>query len=186
MNRHQSSRATMTNDGAKAPACMLTQLIMGGAWAGIAGGILRIVSAFIPYAPDQAWLEALYGAIDLGMMFGLLAAYLFAAEAVGTVGQGGFVVALAGLASIVGPDAHAFGIDFYLLGSAIFMLGLAALAVQLARRRVMIVAGALWVVAAAAAVIFALTALRPALALSGVALGLGYVAAGRAIIARPG
>jgi hypothetical protein len=160
---------------------MLVRLIAGGAWAGAIGGGLRIVSAFIPYVPDAPWLELLYGAIDIGLLFGLLAAWLFTAEMVGTVGLCGFVVALAGLASIVGPDSHAFGIDFYLLGSGVFMLGLTVLAIQFVRYGALAWAGWLWLVAAASGAVFALAAAAPALIASGVALGLGFVAAARAI-----
>jgi hypothetical protein len=160
---------------------MLARLIAGGAWAGAIGGGLRVIAAFIPYAPDSGRLELLYGVIDIGLLFGLLSTYLFAAEAIGVIGQCGFVVALIGLASIVGPDSHAFGLDFYLLGSAIFMLGLTALAIQFVRRRILVAVGWLWLVAAAAGAVFALAATVPALIVSGVALGLGFVAAARAI-----
>lgn len=167
--------------GPPADSAMLARLMVGGAWAGAAGGGLRIVAAFIPYAPDSGRLELLYGAIDIGLLFGLLAAYLFAAEAVGAVGLAGFVVALAGLASIVGPESHAFGIDFYLLGSGIYILGLTALAIRLVQSRALAAAGWLWLVAAASGVVFALAAAAPALIVSGVTLGLGYIAAARAI-----
>ena len=161
---------------------MLVRLIAGGAWAGTIGGDLRIVSAFIPYVPDQPWLELLYGAIDIGLLFGLLAVWLFTAEMVGTVGLCGFVVALAGLASIVGPDSHAFGIDFYMLGATVFMLGLTVLAIQLVRYGALACAGWLWLVAAAAGAVFALAAAAPALIVSGVALGLGFVAAAAPVL----
>ena len=164
-----------------ANADMKARLVAFGAIAGAGGGGLRIAAAFIPYLPDRPWLEALYAAIDIGLMFGLLAAWLFAAEAAGMIGLGGFVVALIGLASIVGPDSHAFGIDFYLLGAGIFMLGLTVLAIQLLRRRMLVAAAWLWLVAALAGVIFALSGAAPALLASGVSLGLGYIAAARAI-----
>ncbi len=161
---------------------MLTRLVAGGAWTGAVGGGLRILAGFIPHVPDQPWLELLYGVIDIGMLFGLFAAWLFTAELVGAIGLGGFVVALTGLASIVGPDSEAFGIDFYLLGAAVFMLGLMVFAIQLVRHRVLAWAGRLWLVAASSAIIFALTASTPALIVSGVSLGLGYIAAARAMV----
>ena len=167
--------------GPAADSEMLSRLMIGGSWMGALGGGLRIVAAFVPYTPDSAWLELLYGATDIGLLFGLLAAYLFAAETLGAPGQIGFVVALTGLASIVGPDSHAFGVDFYLLGSAAYMLGLTVLALRLVRRRALVATGWLWLVAAAASIAFALSAAAPALMVSGVALGLGYIAAARAI-----
>lgn len=167
--------------GLAADSAMLARLMTGGAWMGAVGGGLRIVAAFIPYVPDSARLELLYGVVDIGLLFGLLAAYLFAAEAVGVVGLAGFVVAFTGLASIVGPDSHAFGIDFYLLGSAVYLLGLTVLAIQLVRRRALVATGWLWLVAATAGMVFALAAAAPVLIVSGVTLGLGYIAAARAI-----
>ncbi len=162
---------------------MIRRFVTYGSRAGVVGGGLRIIAAFIPYAPDQAWLEGLYAAIDIGMLFGLVAAWLLAADAVGMVGLGGFAVALIGLASIIGPDSPAFGIDFYLLGSGIFMLGLTGLSIQLVRRRVLVAAGGLWLGAAGAGVIFALSSADAALVASGVLLGLGYLVAGRAVSA---
>ncbi|MDB5709165.1 MAG: hypothetical protein JWL96_1235 [Sphingomonas bacterium] len=100
----------------------------------------------------------------------------------GMIHQCGFLVALIGLASIVGPDSHAFGLDFYLLGSAIYMLGLTALAIQFVRRRILVAAGWLWLVAAAAGAAFAATESVPTFIVSGVSLGLGYIAAARAIL----
>jgi hypothetical protein len=87
-------------------------LVRVGAAAAVVAGALRIVSTFIPYEANSAGLEALYGVIDLCLMFGLVAVYVASAEAIGMAGLAFFLVALAGVASIVGPDAPAFGIDF--------------------------------------------------------------------------
>lgn len=167
--------------GPPADSAMLSLLMLGGAWAGALGGGLRILSAFIPYASGSAWRELLYGVTDIGLLLGLLSAYLFTAEAVGVAGLAGFVVALVGLASIVGPDGNAFGVDFYLPGAATYLTGLAILAVQLVRHGVLAATGWSWLVAAPAGIVFAVAGAAPALMLSGVALGLGYIAAARAI-----
>ncbi len=116
-------------------------LVRVGALAAILGGALRIVSSFIPYEANSAPLEALYAVIDVCFVFGLIAIYITSAEAVGMAGLAAFLVAMTGLASIVGPDPQAFGIDFYRAGALVFVLGLAGLSVQLFRARLMTVAG---------------------------------------------
>lgn len=148
------------------------------AFAAIIGGALRIAATFIPYAPHDAWLEALYGVIDLGMLFGLVGVYGLVDGAVGIVGLAGFFVAIIGLSSIVGPDANEFGVDFYLAGSAVFILGLAALALQCVRVRMLVPAGVTWLLAAAAAIAFSVTGAGVASAAAGVLLGIGFVAYG--------
>ena len=119
-------------------------LVRAGAAAAITGGALRIVSTFIPHEANSPGLEALYGVIDLGLMFGLVAVYIASAEAVGIAGLALFLVALAGVASIVGPDAPAFGGDLYRIGALVFVAGLAGLSVQLLRAGVMRVSVGFW------------------------------------------
>lgn len=151
-------------------------LVRVGAVAAVIGGALRIVSTFIPYEADSAPLEALYGVIDVCLMLGLIAVYLVSAQAVGVIGLAAFVVALAGIASIVGPDAQAFGVDLYRIGALVFVAGLAVVSVQLLRARVMVPSAALWIATLAAALV---TVVAPqAFTASGLCLGLGYMAAG--------
>ena len=159
----------------------MTRLVTFGAIAGVVGGALRVVTAFIPFAPEHALLEALYAVVDIGMMFGLIAVYLTTAEGVGMMGLVGFAVSLVGLSSIVGPDLHEFGIDFYRLGAFVFLLGLSILAVQLIRSRQLAATRELWLAAAVAAITFAVLGNMIALTLSGIALGSGFVAAGISI-----
>jgi hypothetical protein len=151
-------------------------LVRVGAVAAVVGGVLRIVSTFIPYEPNSAGLEALYGVIDLGLMFGLVAVYVASAEATGLAGLALFLVALAGVASIVGPDAPAFGVDFYRIGALVFVAGLAGLAVQLLRAGLMRVSAVLWLATFAASLA---TMVAPqAFVVAGLAIGAGYVLAG--------
>jgi len=151
-------------------------LVRAGAVAAIAAGALRIASTFIPYEPNSAGLETLYGVIDLGLMFGLVAVYIANAEALGMAGLAFFLLALAGVASIVGPDAPAFGIDFYRIGALVFVAGLAGLSVQLLRAGLMRVSAVLWLGTFAASL---LTAVAPqAFIAAGLAIGAGYVLAG--------
>jgi hypothetical protein len=144
--------------------------------AAVIGGTLRIASTFVPYEPDSGQLETLYGVIDLCLLFGLIAIYITSAEAVGVAGLGFFIVALAGLASIVGPDAQAFGIDFYRVGALVFVAGLAGLSIQLLRVRLMAPSAVLWIMTFAAGL--ASTAVPQAFLASGLCLGVSFVLAG--------
>lgn len=157
----------------------MSQLVRVGAVAAIIGGGLRIVSTFIPYQADLAWLEALYGVIDLCLLVGLIGIYLFCAEALGTLGLVAFLVSLAGVTSIVGPDTVAFGVDFYRAGALVFVLGLAGLGIVLWARGVLRPSAALWGVTLIAALASAVW--PPAFMVSGLALGAGYGLAGIAI-----
>jgi len=162
---------------AYAPPAALVKL---GAFASTVSGALRIISTFIPYHPETAPLEALYGAIDLGLMFGLLALYLANAERLGPAGPAAFAIAMAGIASIVGPDAAMFGIDFYRIGALIFVGGLALLSAVMLRAGVMRIVAALWL----ATFLSSLTASiwPPAFSAAGLLLGVGYVLVGIALL----
>lgn len=155
-------------------------LVRFGAVAAVIGGGLRIVSSFVPYEAGSATLETLYGVIDLCLLFGLLAVYVANAEVVGMFGLAMFLVALAGVASIVGPDAQAFGIDFYRVGALVFVIGLAGLSVQLVRARRMMASAALWTATLVASL--ASIALPQAFLAAGICIGAGYVAAGLSLL----
>lgn len=151
--------------------------LMGlGALASTVSGALRIISTFIPYQPALPALEALYGVIDLGLMLGLIALYVAHAERLGARGLVAFAIALAGVASIVGPDAAMFGVDFYRTGALTFVSGLALLSLVMLRVGVMQLVAALWL----ATFLSSLTASvwPPAFMAAGVLLGLGYLTAG--------
>ena len=75
-------------------------------------------------------------------------------------------VALAGIASIVGPDAVAFGVDFYRIGALVFVSGLALLSALMLRAGVMRPVAVLWLATFAAS-------------LSGERLGAGLHRGGR-------
>ncbi len=163
----------MTQAGLAARAAALVRI---GAAAAILGGALRIVSTFVPYEADSVPLEALYGLIDVCLMFGLIAVYVASAAAVGFVGLAAFLVSLAGIASIVGPDTQAFGIDLYRVGALVFVAGLAGLSVQLLRARMMGLSAVLWIATLVAGLVSAVV--PAAFVASGLCLGVGYVLAG--------
>ena len=158
---------------ASAPLAGLVKL---GALASTVSGALRIASTFIPYQPGSPALETLYGVIDLGLMFGLVALYLANAERLGALGLAAFAIALAGVASIVGPDALMSGVDFYRIGALTFVSGLALLSAVMLRTGVMRVAAVLWL----ATFVSSLTASiwPPAFMAAGLFLGAGYIVAG--------
>jgi hypothetical protein len=159
-------------------------MVRWGAYCGMAGGALRGVTTFLPWQAANAMLETIYAATDLAMLFALIAAGLATARALGRTGFACWAVALAGLASIVGPDPVMFGIDFYTLGAGIFVLALGAMAVVLIARRTLRPAAGLWV--ASAALALASVASPLAFAAAGLVLGLGFVAAGWAMLRHPG
>lgn len=147
-----------------------------GAAAAVIGGALRIVSTFIPYQADAAWLEALYGAIDLCLLVGLIGIHFTTADVTGAPGLVAFLVALAGVASIVGPDTVAFGVDFYRIGALVFVIGLAGLGVVLWARGVLRLAAACWGLTLVSSL--ASAAVPQAFLAAGLLLGVGYVLAG--------
>lgn len=163
-----------------ADASPLRGLVQAGALAAMAGGSLRIASTFIAYQPESAWLEGLYGVIDLCLLVGLIAIYVATAGRTGVVGLAGFLIALAGLASIVGPDASMFGVDFYRLGATVFVAGLAVMSVALLRAGVIRASAWLWLATFAAGLAASLVPL--AFMVAGLCLGAGYVLAGVALL----
>ena len=160
----------------------LKPLLRLGGVAAIVGGGLRVAAAFIPYVPGSAMLESLYAVIDIGLLFGLIAIYLGSAADTGLLELAGFLVSLTGLASIVGPDAPAFGVDLYQLGSAIFVLGLAPLAVQLVRLRIQRLTGAAWLISAGLGLVSAVSHSTWPFAAAGVALGMGFALGGADLV----
>jgi len=146
----------------------------------IVGGALRIASAFIPWTPDVAWLEALYFAIDTSLLFGLMGAYFAHRVRLGVLGLVTFAIAATGIASIVGPDTTAFGIDTYQAGVAVISVGLSLLGVvMLFRRAGRPIAPLCWVASTAAGVGGgAIGHADLGFLAGGLLFGLGFVAAG--------
>lgn len=161
----------------------MTSLIKFGAGLGVLGGALRLIAIFVPYTPETAWLETLYAIIDLGFLFGLIAIFASCADRLGIIGLIGFVVALSGVASIVGPDAQMFGIDFYMVGSAVFIIGLAVQGGAMLHKREQILAAAFWVASAAIGIAGSVSALPHAIEIAAAALSLGFITAGASILA---
>jgi hypothetical protein len=162
----------------------MTALIRLGGYGAFAGGTLKLIAAFIPYTPRSAGLELLYGAIDAGLLLGLIAVYLVAAERIGAIGLATFTVTLLALASLIGPEAEMFGIDFYFAGSAVFSLGLAAFAGQLLRGDVFAAAAWLWIASAFIGVGLSVMGSALAFTVAGMVLAVGFALAGYQLLQR--
>lgn len=101
-------------------------LIRLAGFAAIGGGGLRIVSAFNPPLDHMA-LEALWTLIDVLLSLGLIGIYLVRADKLGLLGLAGFVLAMASLSFIGGPDADPFGFSTYQEGAAALVISLLGL-----------------------------------------------------------
>jgi hypothetical protein len=152
----------------------------------IIGGGLRIASSFIPWAPDTAWLEGLYFAIDTLLLFGLMGIYFAHRARLGVSGFAMFAVAETGIASIVGPDTTVFGIDTYQAGVAVISIGLALLGVvMLVRRAGTIAAPLCWIASTAAGAAGGVAGQAElGFLVGGLLFGLGFIVAGAAVIGR--
>ena len=160
----------------------MNQLMKFGACAGIVGGGLRLAAIAIPFTPENVWLETLYAVIDLGFLFGLIAIYLRDAEATGRTGLIAFIIALSGIASIVGPDAQMFGINFYLAGSAVFLTGLALLAASMLRYGSAQLAAIFWIASFVTGLIAAMNLLPAAFIIAGATLACGFIVSGISVL----
>jgi hypothetical protein len=157
------------------------------AFAAIAGGAARIVSAF-SFITDPITLEWLYTGIDVLLLFGLVGVYLDRFERLSFLGLMSSVVAVAALSFIGGPDADPFGFSTYEQGAATLAIGLIGLSLAWLRAGERPFGPPLcWFASAIAAGI--LGALAPPLPsygwlAGGVLFGAGFVWAGVALLTR--
>src|SRR5262245_10479230 len=105
-------------------------LLRLGAVAAMAAGSLRIAASFIAYSdPTTVAQELFYLVIDLCILYGVLAVYFFQLAEVGSLGFAGFLLALSGVAIIVGPDGSIGGISMYQVGSGSLLVGLTLISI---------------------------------------------------------
>lgn len=161
-------------------------LLRFGASAAIVGGALRVFASFIAYREASIELEVFYGLIDMCLLFGLLTFYFYVSEQLNWVGMVGFIIAVAGLASIVGPDPTLWGIDLYMLGATMLMVGLSAMAIAMLQAYVMKASALYWLAALVAGVISVLSGSAFVFAISGTLFGLGFVSGGVTILVKLG
>jgi len=156
--------------------------ILGG--AAVLGGVLRIVSAFVPWEQNLAWLEAFYFVIDVALLFGLMGVYFAERARLGFAGFAAFALAETGIGSIVGPDGMAFGLDVYQLGVFAISIGLAILGmVMLVTRAGSALAASCWILSLVVG-LAATFANQPeaGFVAGGILFGVGFVVAGVALV----
>ncbi len=154
--------------------------LAGGAAA--LGGAMRIATAFVPWDGSAA-VEAVALAIDVLLLFGLMGIYAAHRAALGWIGLAAFVVAEAGIASIVGPDTAAFGIETYLAGVHAISMGLLLLGAVMLSQRVEMLAATCWIASPVVGLGAAFVGQAAAgFLIGGVLFGLGFVATGLALV----
>ena len=159
-----------------------TLIRLAGA-AAVLGGAMRIATAFVPWAPGVAWLEAVAFAIDVLLLFGLMGVYFVHCTVLGWAGLAAFVLAEIGIASIVGPDTVAFGIDTYLAGVHAISVGLAVLGLVMLSARVEMLGAVCWIASPIVGLAAGFIGQGAAgFLIGGILFGLGFVAAGLSLL----
>lgn len=157
--------------------------------AALLGGLGRMASA-LTLPLNQIALETLWTGIDVLLTLGLIGIYLARAPRLGLLGLTAFVLAIASLSFIGGPDADVFGFSTYEQGAAalaISMVGL-ALAWVRANERPLLAPFAWFASVIAIGAFSALPAPLPSFGFpaAGVLFGVGFAAAGWDLLRRQG
>ena len=152
----------------------------------VAGGAARVVSSFIPFSPNNSWLEALYLFIDVNLLFGLIGYYLASAEHLGRTGLTAFLIAATGIVLVTGPDVRIFEIDVYEASITIVALGIGLFSVNyILRGPGPMFAPAIWLISIVTAMFGAVAGFYDlAIMLSGIVFGFGFVFAGTSLLQR--
>lgn len=150
-----------------------------GAVAAMMAGVLRAGTSFNAYSTSGVEIEALYLAIDLLLLFAIVAVYAYVRERSGWMGLVGFILALAGTGSIVGPDGTLGGVDMYVAGATTLSIGLTVLSVGAWRAALPRPVCALWIGSTLIGV-GGIAAQGPGIwfTLAGLAFGVGFLLAG--------
>ena len=159
------------------------QLFLFSGIAAMTGGLARIAASF-PLITDPIQLEWLYTVIDILLLFGIIGIYLQRAERLGFLGLLSFIVAVAALSFIGGPDADPFGFSTYQEGAttlAIALIGLSIAWVREGQRP--LAAPVCWILSVIAAGVLSLLPATASYGLpaAGVLFGAGFVFAGLAL-----
>ena len=154
-------------------------MIRWGAFAAIAGGLLRIADSFTMGVLSPAVLAVLYAVTDGLLLAGVAALWWTRRATIGWTGRIGLGVFVLGILAI---RAAAFGLGSYPLGATAALLGVAVYALEALTRGARL-APLAWLLALAAGIAGA-AGVAPAgmTALAGVLFGLGFVAAGVATL----
>ena len=100
--------------------------------AAIAGGALRIFSAF-PLLTDPIQQQWLWVIVDIFLTLGLIGIYVSRAAKLGFLGLASFVIAMAALSFVGGPDADPFGFSTYEQGAMTLVIALIGLSLAWVR-----------------------------------------------------
>ena len=147
--------------------------------AAIAGGALRIFSAF-PLLTDPIQQQWLWVIVDIFLTLGLIGIYVSRAEKLGFLGLASFIVGMAALSFIGGPDADPFGFSTYEQGAmtlVVALIGLSLACVRAGERP--LAAPICWFASALAAGLPGY-----GFVISGMLFGAGFVLAGLLLLPR--
>lgn len=159
--------------------------------AALIGGVLRLISTFLPYTPGDADLETLYNIIDLFLFAGTIGIWFGWAQLENIILEGlkrfALLLTAFGFLAILGPDWFLAGQSVYLLGSSVIAIGLFLMAL------VMIISGEprFFLVRYFFLAVLTVPLIAPYLdqeaagfMIAGLMLGFGYVFAGLSLIFR--
>ncbi len=152
----------------------------------VVGGAGRVISSFVPWSPNNSWLEVFYLLIDINLLFGLIGFYLANAERLGRTGFGAFLIAATGIALIVGPESAGLGVDIYQASLVIVGLGIGVFSVNfLLRGGGSMLAPAIWLASILATMFGAAAGFADhAYTVGGVIFGIGFIFAGLSLLQR--
>jgi len=91
---------------------------------GMLGGLLRVITSFIPASEDPNLLQLLYVITDIGLIQGIVGIYLIERKSLSNSGHMGFAITLSALSFISGPEAEIYGVSAYEIGSLPIGLGI--------------------------------------------------------------
>jgi len=91
---------------------------------GMLGGLLRVVTSFMPTSEDPNFLQLLYVITDIGLVQGMVGIYLLERKSLSSSGHMGFAITLSALSFISGPEAKIYGVSAYEIGFLPIGLGI--------------------------------------------------------------
>jgi hypothetical protein len=152
--------------------------------AAIAGGVLRVVDAFLTSGVAVHAQQIAYAVTDLMLVFGLCGIYLSRSNRLGWTGLVGFVTSITGILMVRSSELSLFGFSGYLIGATITLLGVVVLGISMMIHTAFPrLAPILWIVSLIAGLIGLATAAKDlGVLVAGVAFGAGFVAAGMRLL----
>ncbi len=150
------------------------------ALAAIAGGLLRVLGAFLPGTdlPAES-LQQFYFMTDFLLLLGVFGLYGENAAKLGLTGAAGLAVFVFGILVVRSPQVSFLGAGGYQTGAAIALLGITLLGAMMLARKTARLAPLLWFAALAAGMSAATGFLAGATAaVAGILFGAGFVAGG--------